>query len=135
MNEPLYIVGTRFGSGYPNGRYICTKIAGKVWDWYIVKAVLDYPSVRAVANDDGWSNARVAPYCHPFYFWPDARREPPKEYEGTVTGLEESDYNLSLVSAIERAIEEYKARGDSEAVDKLRERLQEAVENAQLVSA
>lgn len=60
--EKLYIVQKKVAGSYPNGRYICTLLHGKVFDYYIVKAVLEYPSVRAVANDKAWSNAVVEPY-------------------------------------------------------------------------
>lgn len=127
MKEPLYIIGRKVAGGYASGRYACTKFEGEIYDHYYVRLVLDYPSVRAVANDEAWSNAEVYPYCKRFSFMRSGMTRQPEEYTGTVTGFEEEDYQLSLVSAIERAIEEYKEKGDEEAVDRLREKLQEAV--------
>lgn len=120
-------MGEKFSGGYPSGRYVCTLLQGQVVDYYIVSAVLDYPSVRAVANDEAWSNAEVKKYGDLFYFRRDGGYERPEVYTGNL-GTSEQDYKLSLVAAIERSIEEYKAKGDMEAVDKLRAKLQEAVE-------
>lgn len=126
-NEKLYIIGRRVAKGYPEGRYACTKITGAVHDHFYVKLVLDYPSIRAVANDEAWSNAEAYPYCKRFSWLRSELTRQPEEYTGTIVGLEEEDYQLSLIAAIERAIEEYKAKGDAEAVDRLREKLEEAV--------
>ena len=130
METKLYIIGKRVGSGYPDGRYVCTKLEGKVHDHFLVKLVLDYPSIRAVANDEAWSNSEVYPYCKRFSWLRSEMIRHPEEYTGTVVGLEEEDYELSLVAAIEKAIEEYEATGDEEAVERLREKLGVAVEIA-----
>lgn len=127
MKEKLYIVGKKVAGGYPDGRYVCSKVKGKVHDHYIIKAVIDYPSVRAVANENAWSNAEVYPYTKMFSVLRGEMMREPEVYEGNV-GTEEDDYNLSLVMAIEKSIEEYKAKGDIEAVDRLREKLGEAVQ-------
>lgn len=123
--EPLYIIGRKAGQGYPDGRYVCTKLKGKVHDHFFVKLVLDYPSVRAVANDEAWSNAEVKPYGKMFSWLRSEMSRHPEEYTGEVTGLEEEDYELSLVAAIEKSIAEYEEKGDREAVDKLRGKLGE----------
>lgn len=128
MQDKLYIIGRKFGSGYPEGRYVCTKLTSKVHDHFFVKMVLDYPSVRAVANNEAWSNAEVYPYGKLFSWLMNEMSRQPEEYKGTVTGLDEEDYQLSLVGAIEREIEAYEAKGDEEAVERLREKLREAVE-------
>lgn len=127
MKEELYIVGKKVAGVYPDGRYVCSKVRGKVHDHYIVKAVIDYPSVRAAANEDAWSNAAVYPYCRIVSVIRSEMVRQPETYDGNV-GTEENDYNLSLVGAIEKSIEEYKAKADTEAVDRLREKLREAVQ-------
>lgn len=132
MDDKLYIIGRRVAGGYPDGRYVCTKLEGKVHDHFFVRLVLDYPSIRAVANNEAWSGAKVQPYCKMFSWLRADMARHPEEYTETVAGLEEEDYELSLVAAIENAIEEYNAKGDTEAVDRLRVKLQEAVEAAGL---
>lgn len=125
MKELTYIFGEKIADGYPSGRYVCTLLSGQMWDYYIVSAVLDYPSVRAVANSEAWSNAEVKKYGDLFYFRRD-EDERPEVYTGNL-GTSEQDYKLSLVDAIERAIEEYKAKGDSEAVKRLQNRWAAAI--------
>lgn len=127
MKEKLYIVGKKVAGGYPDGRYVCSKVRGKVHDHYIVKAVIDYPSVRAVANEDAWSNAEVYPYCRIVSVIRSEMMRELEVYEGNV-GTEEDDYNLSLMMALEIAIEEYTAKGDMEAVDRLRGKLRAAAQ-------
>ncbi|MBQ7976267.1 MAG: hypothetical protein IJ300_11335 [Clostridia bacterium] len=127
MENKLYIVGSKVGSGYPEGRYVCTKLEGKVHNHFFVKLVLDYPSVRAVANDEAWSNAEVYHYGKMFSFLRSKMILPPEEYTKPIVGIEETDYELSLISAIEKAIDEYREKGDEEAVERLQNRLAEAV--------
>lgn len=131
MNQPTYIVGEKFSGGYPSGRYVCTLVTGPVYDNYIVTAVLDYPSIRAVANNEAWSNAKVKKYGDLFYFRREEGYKRPEVYNGNL-GTSDRDYQLSLIDAIERAIEGYEAKGDAEAVGKLREKLQAAVEVAEI---
>lgn len=128
MNETLYIMGEKFSGGYPDGRYVCTLLPGKVWDYYIVSAVLEYPSVRAVANPDAWSNAKIKGYGDLFYYRKGIDK--PEVYTGNL-GTSEEEYNLSLVAAIEKSMEDYNAKGDMEAVDRLRGKLEEAVMKVQ----
>lgn len=127
MENKLYIIGKKVAGGYPDGRYVCTKLEGKVHDHFFVRLVLDYPSVRAVANNEAWSNAEAKPYEKMISCLRSTMVRQPEEYEGTITGLTKKDYDLSLMSAIERAIEEYEAKGDTEAVKRLQNRLAEAI--------
>ena len=135
MEDKLYVIGRKVAGSYPEGRYVCTKLEGRVHNHFIVRLVVDYPSVRAVANGDAWSNSEVYPYDKMFSGLRSEMIRHPEEYTGTIVGLEEEDYELSLVAAIEKAIEEYKAKEDMEAVERLHEKLEVAVRAAGLKAA
>ena len=114
MNETLYIIGEKVAGKYPSGRYVATKLSGRVHDHYIVSAVLDYPPVRAVGNPEAWSNAKVYKYGKMFSFLRRDMVRQPEVYDGVIDDTEEG-YKRSLVDAIRRARTEAIKEGDMEA--------------------
>ncbi len=112
--DNLYVIGTRVVDGYPEGRYITTKLKGKVCDYYIVIGVLDYPSIRAVANPSAWSRAKVKKYGDVIIRKPDERTREPERYEYHAADTEAA-YNESLLAAMDSERLRMIKRGDIEA--------------------
>ncbi len=112
--DNLYVIGTRVADGYPEGRYITMKVPGKVCDYYIVIGVLDYPSIRAVANPSAWSRAKVKKYGDVIIRKPDERTREPERYEYHAADTEAA-YNESLLAAMDAERLRMIKRGDIEA--------------------
>lgn len=125
MDENLYILGKKVAGGYPDGRYAATKTETATDDIYRVVKVLEYPSVRAVANKDAWSNAEVWKFGKVF-FVPKADKlaRKPEVCDG-VAEITEDDYRHSLYEAIQRAKMAAIKSGDMEAAKRLYDKQQD----------
>ncbi len=121
MAEQLYVVGEKFGSGYPDGLYVARLLEGKHINYYIIIGVLEIPSVRAVANSEAWSNATIRKYESLAYFPKDERIRQPQIYDGEWVEDSEEEYNRSYTKALIKSIQHYQQIGDTEAVDRLLE--------------
>lgn len=114
--DELYIIGEKVAGGYPEGRYVATKLRGRVHDHYIIVGVLNCPSVRSVANRDAMSRAEARKYGSIYsVLRGDERSKEPERYDGYWNDDSERAYNDSLLEAWERERRRLIAEGDTEA--------------------
>lgn len=114
--EELYIIGQKVANGYPEGRYVATRLKGRVHDHYIIIGVLNYPSIRSVANTDKISRAEVKKYGEMIHMLRDERTREPERYDGSeIIGDSAESYNESLLRAMDEEKRRMIEQGDSEA--------------------
>ena len=121
VTDELYLYGQAVGGKYKDGRYVVSLIKDVVHNHYRVIAVVDYPSVRAIGNEDVFSRTEPRRYDS---LISDDRSEigyVPEKYEGEAVVDSEEGYKESVLAALRKEFVRYRDKGDEEAVTLIEE--------------
>lgn len=119
--DKLFLYGQATGGKFKDGRYVVSLIKGVVHNHYRVIAVVDYPAVRAIGNEDVFSHTEPRGYDS---LISDDRSEVgyvPEEYMGEDVVDSEEGYRESVLRALRREFVRYRDKGDEEAAAKVEE--------------